>query len=94
MTYDIKLKVVEALPKDMGRAYARMDPTEMSKLGLSVGDIVQLTSKKGFGIAKIMPTYPDMRNQGIVQLDGLTRRNAGLSLDEKADIQEMTCGFC
>ena len=91
MTYDIKLKVVEALPKDMGRAYARMDPTEMSKLGLSVGDIVQLTSKKGFGIAKIMPTYPDMRNQGIVQLDGLTRRNAGLSLDEKADIQEMTC---
>ena len=91
MTYEIKLKVVEALPKDIGRAYARLDPSEMSQLGLSVGDIVQLTSKKGFGVAKIMPTYPDMRNQGIVQLDGLTRRNAGLSLDEKAAIQVMAC---
>jgi transitional endoplasmic reticulum ATPase len=91
MTYEIKLKVVEALPKDIGRAYARLDPSDMSKLGLSVGDIVQLSSKKGFGIAKIMPTYPDMRNQGIVQLDGLTRRNAGLSLDEKAVIQVIAC---
>ena len=87
MTYEIKLKVVEALAKDIGRAYARLDPVDMAKLKLSVGDIVQLTSKKGFGIAKIMPTYPDMRNQGIVQLDGLTRRNAGLSIDEKATIQ-------
>jgi transitional endoplasmic reticulum ATPase len=78
MTHKIKLKVVEALPKDIGRAYARLDPADMSKLGLSVGDIVQLTSKKGFGIAKIMPTYPDMRNQGIVQLDGLTRRNSNV----------------
>ncbi|MFT6906505.1 MAG: transitional endoplasmic reticulum ATPase [Methylophagaceae bacterium] len=91
MTHEIKLKVVEALPKDIGRAYARLDPADMSKLGLSVGDIVQLTSKKGFGIAKIMPTYPDMRNQGIVQLDGLTRRNSGLSLDEKAAIQVIAC---
>jgi transitional endoplasmic reticulum ATPase len=91
MTHKIKLKVVEALPKDIGRAYARLDPADMSKLGLSVGDIVKLTSKKGFGIAKIMPTYPDMRNQGIVQLDGLTRRNAGLSLDEKAAIQVIAC---
>jgi transitional endoplasmic reticulum ATPase len=91
MTYEIKLKVVEALPKDIGRAYARLDPADMSKLGLSIGDIVQLASKKSFGIAKIMPTYPDMRNQGIVQLDGLTRRNAGLSLDEKATIQVIAC---
>nr|WP_297347141.1 CDC48 family AAA ATPase [uncultured Glaciecola sp.] len=91
MTYELKLKVVEALLKDIGRAYARLDPADMSKLGLSVGDIVQLTSKKAFGIAKIMPTYPDMRNQGIVQLDGLTRRNAGLSLDEKAAIQVINC---
>jgi len=91
MTNELKLKVVEALPKDTGRAYARLDPSDMTKLGLSVGDTVQLTSKKGFGIAKIMPTYPDMRGKGVVQLDGLTRRNAGLSLDEKALIQAIAC---
>ncbi len=91
MSQELKLKVVEALPKDTGRGYARLDPAEMSKLSLAVGDIVQLSSKKGSAIAKLMPTYPDMRGKDIVQLDGLTRRNAGLSLDEKAVITAITC---
>ncbi|MDP1774574.1 MAG: CDC48 family AAA ATPase [Methylobacter sp.] len=91
MSEELKLKVAEALPKDAGRGYARLDPADMAKLNLSVGDIVQLNSKKGMGIAKLMPTYPDMRNKGIVQLDGLTRRNAGLSLDEKVQIEPVSC---
>ena len=91
MSQELKLKVVEALPKDTGRGYARLDPAEMSKLSLAVGDIVQLSSKKGSAIAKLMPTYPDMRGKDIVQLDGLTRRNAGLSLDEKSVITAITC---
>ncbi len=82
----LKLKVVEGLPKDAGRGYARMDPAEIGKLGLSVGDIVQLRGK-GMSVAKLMPTYPDMRGKGIVQLDGLTRRNAGLSVDDKVQIE-------
>ncbi|MDD5271146.1 MAG: CDC48 family AAA ATPase [Methylovulum sp.] len=91
MSEELKLKVVEALPKDAGRAYARLDPADMAKLNLAVGDIVQLSGKKGAGIAKLMPTYPDMRGKGIVQLDGLTRSNAGLSLDEKAQIKAIPC---
>ena len=82
----LKLKVVEGLPKDTGRGYARLDPAEIGKLGLSVGDIVQLRGK-GMSVAKLMPTYPDMRGKGIVQLDGLTRRNAGLSVDDKVQIE-------
>ena len=61
MSEELKLKVVEALAKDVGRGYARLDPADMVKLKLAVGDIVSLTSKKGRGIAKLMPTYPDMR---------------------------------
>jgi transitional endoplasmic reticulum ATPase len=82
----LKLKVVEGLPKDTGRGYARLDPSEISRLGLSVGDIVQL-SGKGMSVAKLMPTYPDMRGKGVVQLDGLTRRNAGLGVDDKVQIE-------
>ncbi|MFI3178582.1 MAG: hypothetical protein QX188_03375, partial [Methylococcaceae bacterium] len=66
MSEELKLKVVEALPKDTGRGYARLDPADMTKLNLAVGDIVQLSSKKGKSIAKLMPTYPDMRGKGIV----------------------------
>jgi transitional endoplasmic reticulum ATPase len=91
MSEELKLKVVEALLKDTGRGYARLDPADMAKLNLAVGDIVQLTSKKGSGIAKLMPTYTDLRGKSVVQLDGLTRRNAGLSLDEKADIEPVSC---
>jgi len=86
MSEVLKLKVVEGFPKDTGRGYARMDPLEISKLGLSVGDIVQLRGK-GLSVAKLMPTYPDMRGKGIVQLDGLTRRNAGLGMDDKVQIE-------
>jgi transitional endoplasmic reticulum ATPase len=91
MSEELKLKVAEALPKDTGRGYARLDPADMAKLNLVVGDIVQLISKKGSGIAKLMPTYPEMRGKGIVHLDGLTRRNAGLSLDEKTQIEPASC---
>ena len=78
MSEVLKLKVVEGLPKDTGRGYARMDPSEISKLGLAVGEIVQLRGKS-MSVAKLMPTYPDMRGKDSVHLDGLTRRNAGLS---------------
>jgi transitional endoplasmic reticulum ATPase len=91
MSEELKLKVVEALTKDTGRGYARLDPADMAKLNLAVGDIVRVISKKGSGIAKLMPTYPDMRGKGIVQMDGLTRGNAGLSLDEKAQIEAVLC---
>jgi transitional endoplasmic reticulum ATPase len=91
MTKELKLKVTEALVKDAGRGYARIDPADMAKLNLAVGDIVQIASSKGSGIAKLMPTYLDLRGKGVVQLDGLTRRNAGLSLDDKANIQPVSC---
>jgi transitional endoplasmic reticulum ATPase len=91
MSEELKLKVVEALSKDTGRGYARLDPLDMAKLNLAVGDIVKLTSKKGSCVAKLMPTYPEMRGQCLVQLDGLTRRNGGLSLDEKVSIEAVSC---
>jgi transitional endoplasmic reticulum ATPase len=91
MSKHISLKVVEALSKDTGRGYARIDPVDMAQLNLAVGDIVQVSSKKGRAIAKLMPTYPDLRGHESVQLDGLTRRNAGLTLDEKALIEPVQC---
>jgi transitional endoplasmic reticulum ATPase len=86
MSKSLKSRVAEALPKDAGRAYARLDPADIAALGAKVGDIVQLQGK-GVSVAKLMPTYPDMRGKGVVQLDGLTRRNAGLGMDEKVEIE-------
>ncbi len=86
----IKLKVFEALPKDAGRAYARIDPVIIKQLGLQVGDIVSVVGKTST-VAKLMPSYPDMRGRDAVQLDGVTRKNASISLDEKASIVPAKC---
>lgn len=83
----LTLRVAEALPKDVGRGMARIDPENMEKIGAEVGDVIQLTGKK-ITVARVMPTYVEDRGKGIVQMDGLIRENAQIGLDEKVSIQK------
>jgi len=84
----LTLKVNEALSKDVGRAIARIDPQDMKSLGLDVGDIIQIEGKRKTP-AKIMPCYADVRGKKIIQIDGITRENAQIGLDEKVKIQKI-----
>ena len=81
----IILKVKEALPKDVGRAIARIDPEDMKKLGVEVGEIIEISGKRQTP-AKIMPCYAEDRGKGIIQMDGISRENARVGLDEKVKI--------
>ncbi len=81
-----EFKVKEALPKDVGRAIARMDPEDMKSLGLDVGQAVEIEGKRKT-VAKAMPCYADDRGKKIVQIDGITRENAKVGLDEKVTIE-------
>jgi len=82
-----QLKVKEALPKDVGRAIARIDPEEMKGLGLEVGQIVEIKGKRKTA-AKAMPCYADDRGKNIIQIDGITRENAKVGIDEKVTIEK------
>ncbi|MDD5699299.1 MAG: CDC48 family AAA ATPase [Victivallaceae bacterium] len=75
-------KVREALAKDVGRNIARIDPDEISALGLEIGDIALIEGKASTPV-KVMPGYPEDRGRNAVQIDGITRENAQTSLDEK-----------
>src|SRR5260370_33020529 len=86
----LKLKVSEALSKDVGRAYARMGPEDMAQLGVEIGDIVEVAGKAK-AVCKAMPAYKEMRRQSRIQLDGLTRENAGVGLDEHVQVHRITC---
>ena len=44
----LKLKVAEALGKDVGRALARMGPEDLERLGVAVGDVVEVVGKRTF----------------------------------------------
>ncbi|MEA1964194.1 MAG: CDC48 family AAA ATPase [Candidatus Aerophobetes bacterium] len=83
----LTLKVSEAKAKDVGRAIVRIDPDDFKKMGVEVGDIVEVYGKRRT-VAKIMPAYPEDRGKGIIQMDGLLRENARIGLDEKATIQK------
>ena len=83
----LTLKVKEALPKDVGRAIARIDPDDMKSMGIEVGEIVVIEGKRGTP-AKAMPLFLEDRGKGIVQIDGISRENAQIGLDEKVKIQK------
>jgi len=61
----ITLRIAEARTKDVGRAIARIDPQEFSKIRVDMGNTVALKSKKAETVMKVMPAYPEMRGQKI-----------------------------
>jgi len=88
----LTLKVKEALPKDVGRTIARIDPEDMHILELEVGQIIEVEGKKKTP-AKLMPCYPKDRGKKIIQIDGVSRENAQIGLDEKANIRKIVHQF-
>jgi len=87
---DKVLRVKEALVKDVGRAVARIDPSDMKQFGWESGDVVLLEGKRGTPV-KLMPCYPEDRGKAIIQIDGITRANAQTGLDERIKLIKTAC---
>jgi transitional endoplasmic reticulum ATPase len=85
-----KLKVTEALTRDVGRGIARMGPEDLEKIGLAIGDLVEITGKRGT-VCKVMPAHKEVRGQSRIQIDGLVRENAGAALGEFVQVRRTTC---
>ena len=82
----MKFRVAEAKTKDVGRGIARVDPDYMDQLNVTVGDIVAITGKRKT-YAKAMPSFPDERGKGTIQIDGITRSNANIGLNEEVEVK-------
>jgi len=86
MSAEITLKVIEARPSDVGRGIARIDPAVFSEMGWQAGDAVSIQGKKKTA-ALLWPGYPEDTGTGVVRLDGNTRRNAGVSIDDRVPVR-------
>lgn len=86
----LKLKVTEALSKDVGRAFARIGPEDLERLQVAIGDIVEIAGKRQ-AVCKAMPAYKEFRGRNRVQLDGITRENVGAGLDESVAVRKVSC---
>ncbi|WP_027364785.1 CDC48 family AAA ATPase [Desulfotruncus alcoholivorax] len=88
MNDSILFKVTEALNKDMGRGIARIDPADMEVLAVNVGDVVMVRGKRE-SAARVLPTHADRRGGQLIQIDGITRENAGVGLGERVSVYKI-----
>jgi len=83
----VVLRVENAHPRDVGRGIARLDPMVVEELKLSAGDVIEIIGKRRT-FAINWPGYSEDYGKGIIRIDGYTRRNANVSLDEKVTVRK------
>ncbi len=91
---ELKLKVAEALQDDVNKGVARIDSTYMKEIDARPGDIVELEGERKT-VAILDRAYPGDIGLNIIRMDGITRRNATVSIGEqvrirKIDVKEAT----
>ncbi|AFL66054.1 CDC48 family AAA ATPase [Desulfurococcus amylolyticus] len=75
----IKLRVGEARQRDVGRKIARIDRETMEKLGVSLGDFIEVIGPKGSDVVKVWQAYPEDEGAGLIRIDGMVRKKLGVS---------------
>lgn len=85
----LRLTVAEARRDDVGRGVVRLDPEALRKIGASPGDVLEIEGRSKT-VAKAMPTFKEQRGQQIVQLDGVSRTNAGVAIGQPASIRKVS----
>jgi len=81
MPPEVSLRVGDARREDVGRGIARIDQRTMQKLGISVGDAIEIVGKRTTS-AIAWPAYSEDQNREIIRIDGFTRKNAGAAINE------------
>ena len=77
----MQLRVGDARQRDVGRGIARIDQRAMQKLGISAGDVVEIVGKRATS-AIAWPAYSEDQNRDMIRIDGFTRKNAGMAINE------------
>ena len=81
------LRVVEALQQDVSYGRARLDGQTRVELNLSPGDIIEIHGTK-ITAAVVWRSHPGDEGKGIIHVDNLTRKNAGVSIGDKVTIKK------
>jgi transitional endoplasmic reticulum ATPase len=85
----VEVKVAEAKAGDVGRGIARIDPKIFREMGFVTGDILQILGKNRTAVV-LWPGYPEDTGFKIVRIDGPTRRNAGVGIDDKVRARKIS----
>ena len=84
----IQLRVAEAKHRDVGKRRARLEPDSMVQLGIEPGEVVELTGKRSTPVTA-WPTDDHEENSCIIRIDGQTRKNAGVGLNDLLTVHKI-----
>ena len=86
---EVTLRVQEAYHRDVGRGIARIDMETMKKLGMVSGDIIEIEGKGATSYAVVWPGYPSEEGKGVILIDGNTRANAKVGIDDRVKVRKI-----
>jgi transitional endoplasmic reticulum ATPase len=81
----LQLTVIEGF--QVGRGVARIDPSDMARLGCQPGDIILVTGART-SAAKVVPSAIVDRGQQIIQMDAQVRQNSSSGLGERVTVRK------
>ena len=84
----IMLKVAETNPKFVGRGMALMDPKVMEMMGLSTGDVIEISGKKKSYVL-LWTSQGEDYGKGLIRIDGYSRNNIGVGIDDNVAIRKV-----
>ncbi|QGA67841.1 CDC48 family AAA ATPase [Sulfolobus sp. E11-6] len=87
---ELILRVMEARQKDVGRGKVRIDIDLLSQIDVSPGDVVEIEGTRKTA-ALAWPLSPEDTTTGekdIIRMDGITRKNAGVSIGDKVIVRK------
>ncbi len=86
---ELVLKVTEARQKDVGRGKVRIDIELLSQIDVQPGDVVEIEgTRKTAAIAWHLSQDDMMGERDIIRMDGITRKNAGVSIGDKVTVRK------
>ena len=80
-----RLRIVEARLEDVEKGIVRIGKAAMDATGVRPGDIVPIEGDQQT-MARVWPLPPEEARRNIIEMDGLTRENAAVSLDGRVTL--------
>ena len=88
----ISLKVSKAIPSDVGHGRARISGE--NGLDLKPGDIIEIKGENRSTAAIYWRSRPEDAKMDIIRVDGIIRKNAGVSLGDKVSVSKVDAKVC
>ncbi|MBE1526285.1 transitional endoplasmic reticulum ATPase [Sphingopyxis sp. OAS728] len=84
----MKLQVANSRAEESGGGIARIPRSAMAELGVTEGDIVQISGKRQTASRVVLP-YAEDEGLEVIRLDGLQRANAGAGAGDMVELSRI-----